>query len=349
MGMKAPSGDLLFYAAVLLGGAIYFTIRLPTTAVEYQTVAVAMAVCMAAEAVLLLVRFRWSPELFVAIALFFLGWGIVQGVANGFTGNRIGITAGAVAALFAYPVLKREVRGRATPDAESLSDPTDLRSEEYRGEDGMQISPEFLPAELHYIIPLAEQHGYEARVVPFDRELQRHVVYAEHLSEADLAPLRDLYAAIRAKGHADRINEWHHNQSRETCPAETTFPVYGLLCLFAQLKKLDVAPFNDGTVGRQEKKVELDWNKLPPPLRYLAEPAARYGAIQFENQIMYFLEREATDADRMALRELQSMVIRDEAAINSWIDELGMTKHQEAALVYFLLHLMALGNDAGLL
>ncbi len=125
--MKAPSGDLLFYAAVLLGGAIYIAIRMPTTAAEYKTVARALAVCVAAEALMLLVRFRWSAELFVAIALFCLGWGVVQGVTDGFTNTRIGISTGAVVALFAYPVLQREVRGRTTPGAEpgAAPDPAD--------------------------------------------------------------------------------------------------------------------------------------------------------------------------------------------------------------------------------
>lgn len=117
--MKAPSGDLLFYATMLLGGAIYVTIRLPTTAAEYHAVAVVLAACLAAEAVLLLLRFRWSPEVFVVIFVFVLGCGVLWGVADGFTGTRLGITAGAVVALFAYPVLRREVRGRATPSAES--------------------------------------------------------------------------------------------------------------------------------------------------------------------------------------------------------------------------------------
>lgn len=93
----------------------------------------------------------------------------------------------------------------------------------------------------------------------------------------------------------------------------------------------------------------LDWTKLPPSLSYLAEPAIKYGEIQFENRIMDFLEREATAADLEALRAIKPLVIRDVSAIDAWIDELGITKHREAALVYFLLHLMALGNDAGLL
>jgi succinate dehydrogenase flavin-adding protein (antitoxin of CptAB toxin-antitoxin module) len=93
----------------------------------------------------------------------------------------------------------------------------------------------------------------------------------------------------------------------------------------------------------------LDWSKLPPHLQYLAEPAARYGVIQFETRIMAFLKHEATDADIAELRTLQPLVSRDEDTIFDWIDELGMTRHREAALIYFLLHLMALGKDAGLL
>jgi hypothetical protein len=116
--MKAPSGDVLFYAALLLGGAVFVAARLPTTAAEYQAVSVALAACLAVEAVLLLVRFRWSPEVFVVIFVFLLGWGVVRGMTGGFTGTRIGLTASAVLALFAYPVVRREVRGRATPSAE---------------------------------------------------------------------------------------------------------------------------------------------------------------------------------------------------------------------------------------
>ena len=39
----------------------------------------------------------------------------------------------------------------------------------------------------------------------------------------------------------------------------------------------------------------LDWTKLPPNLRYLAEPAEKYGSLQFESRIMDFLEHEATE------------------------------------------------------
>lgn len=213
----------------------------------------------------------------------------------------------------------------------------------------MPISPACLPSELHYIIPLAEQHGSEARISFFDRELQRHVVYAEKLSEDDLAPLRELYAEIRDKGHADLINRWHQTRNRETCPPETSFPIYGLLCLFSQLRELDVAPFNDGAVGPQKKVEQLDWNKLPPNLRYLAGSAEVYGDIQFEWAIYKFFREQMTAYEQAELRALKQRYERDGEAINRWVDDLGITKHREAALVYFLGSLLAIGNDEGLL
>jgi hypothetical protein len=118
----------------------------------------------------------------------------------------------------------------------------------------MAISSEELPSELHYIIPLAERHGSNARIALFDHHLGRHVQYGEKLSSDDIESLRQLYYEIKAKGHGPLINSWH-----ATCKAthdrdirDTTWPVYGLLCLFAQLGSLGVSPFNDGSVGPEE-------------------------------------------------------------------------------------------------
>lgn len=121
--MKTPSGDLLFYAGLLLCGGIYTAIRLPTTAPEFQVVSGTLAACLVIEAVLLLVRYRWSPEFFVVIFVFLLGFALVRIATDGFTGSRIGMTAAAVAALFAYPVLRREVRGLAAPGGEPSATP----------------------------------------------------------------------------------------------------------------------------------------------------------------------------------------------------------------------------------
>ena len=63
----------------------------------------------------------------------------------------------------------------------------------------------------------------------------------------------------------------------------------------------------------------LDWSKLPNDLRYLAEPAAKYGALQFDDPIYEFLENQMSDHEREFLHQLQQSYIRDEAAINSWM------------------------------
>jgi hypothetical protein len=215
----------------------------------------------------------------------------------------------------------------------------------------MPISPEYLPSELHYIIPLAERHGSEARVALYDPLVGRHVQYAEKLSEDAIESLRALYAEIRAKGHGPVINRWHDAQSGEgACPPETTFPVYGLLCLFAQLGELGIPPFDDGAVRPMEAPPEeLDWDKLPDPLRYLAGPAEWYGRLQFDDPIYEFLQERMTPDERAELRALNRRYKQDWDAIDRWLDEYRMTKHPEARLVYFTGHLLGLGEDAGLL
>lgn len=213
----------------------------------------------------------------------------------------------------------------------------------------LKISPEHLPPELRYIIPLADRHGNEARVKHFDHRLGRHVSYAENLAPNDIDELRTLYEEIRAKDHSELINRWY-SASRETgCPAETSWPIWGLLCLFSQLGELDIAPFNDGAVGPMKFPEELDWSKLPAPLRYLAGSAEVYGAYQFDDKIQDFLQSRMTAEERDELKLLNERYGRDFDAVNRWLDEYPMTKHPEARLVYFTGHLLGMAHEAGLI
>jgi len=216
----------------------------------------------------------------------------------------------------------------------------------------MPISPAYLPSELHYIIPLAHRHGSDARVAEYDHRLGRHVQYGETLAEADIEPLRQLYAEIRMKGHGPLINSWHQSHScKGTCPNETTWPVYGLLCLFRQLGSLGIAPFDDGTIGPEERKdaETLDWSKLPAPLQYLAGPAEVYGGLQFDGPILEFLQERLTAEERAELRALSQRYEQDWEVINHWLDAFPMTDHPEARLVYFTSHLLGTGASLGLL
>ena len=225
-----------------------------------------------------------------------------------------------------------------------------FRGAEAKGAGREGISPAFLPPELHYIIPLAERHGSDARVAFFDPRAGRHVAYAETLSAEAVESLRTLYTEISARGDGPLINHWHQAESgKSTCPPETTWPVFGLLCLFAQLGELGIHPFDDGAVRPTKHPEELDWNKLPATLRYLAGPAEVYGHYQFEDAIMDFFCARMTPHERAELQALGRRYLQDGEAIGHWLDEYPMTRHPEARLVYFTGHLLALGADAELL
>jgi hypothetical protein len=100
------------------------------------------------------------------------------------------------------------------------------------------------------------------------------------------------------------------------------------------------------TAPAKDMHQTLDWTKLPTNLSYLAGPAEKYGRYQFEDKIFRFLDR-MSQAEKAELTQLLQQTIKDDREINKWLDQYPMTTHPEARLVYFLEHLLALGNDAG--
>jgi hypothetical protein len=94
-------------------------------------------------------------------------------------------------------------------------------------------------------------------------------------------------------------------------------------------------------------ELPCDWTKLPENLRYLAGPAEKFGRFQFDNRIVHFFDHVMTLADKDELVRLGVKMADDFPRIEAWLDEYNMTKHREAALVYFTMHLLALGNDLG--
>jgi hypothetical protein len=210
------------------------------------------------------------------------------------------------------------------------------------------ISPEYLPPELHYIIPLAQRHGSDARISEFDHKLGRHVKYAEKLSRREIDELRVLYCEIREKDHGPAINRWHKDKEWRNCPNETSWPIYGLLCLFGQLSDLGIEPFTDGQVRTMEFPVELDWSKLPPELRYLSGSAEVYGAYQFDDRIFEFLDR-MTDEERTELIALNERMTPDWNSLDAWLRKYSMVEHKEAALVNFTMYLIGMAAEGGYL
>ncbi len=110
----------------------------------------------------------------------------------------------------------------------------------------MPINPQELPSDLHYLIPLADSHGNQARVNKFDASLGRRVGYYESLSPQVINELSDLYLAIVRNGHSDTISAWHE-RNWDKC-SDTAWPIGGVLCLFQQLGDAGIAPFSDGVV-----------------------------------------------------------------------------------------------------
>jgi hypothetical protein len=54
-----------------------------------------------------------------------------------------------------------------------------------------------------------------------------------------------------------------------------------------------------------------------------------------------------TQAEKLELQALSKKMERDSDVINNWLDEFNITKHREAALVYFTEVLIGLGVDTG--
>jgi hypothetical protein len=92
----------------------------------------------------------------------------------------------------------------------------------------------------------------------------------------------------------------------------------------------------------------LDWSKLPAELQWLAEPAERYGRLQFDDPIYDFLRRVGSD-ERNELRALGRKWEKAWPAIDAWLNDHPMTAHPEARLVYFTGVLLGTGADAKLL
>lgn len=113
--MKAPGSYLLTWFVILLGGAIYLAIGIHKYTTGYQILTGVVVAAMAVVAVLLILRYRWSPEVFATLFTGLVVVGVVWGLRDGFGRNEIGVTMGALLALTAYPTLRKEIREAQPP------------------------------------------------------------------------------------------------------------------------------------------------------------------------------------------------------------------------------------------
>lgn len=92
----------------------------------------------------------------------------------------------------------------------------------------------------------------------------------------------------------------------------------------------------------------VDWSQLPAQFYGLIPYFELYGDLQFDTVICQRLET-MDDSELVEVNQLFQSVLPIEAELEEWIDSIGITQSQAAALVYFTLHFLAIANDSGLI
>ena len=113
--------------------------------------------------------------------------------------------------------------------------------------------------------------------------------------------------------------------------------VYELFRTFEILGEDGVEPFVGGHARLLEARCRPDWSVLPPDLKYLAEPAERFGIYQSDSDITRLCETIG-DADLDYLAGIASRIKRsgDNPAIIRWLRGQNMVTSYEAALISYL-------------
>jgi hypothetical protein len=115
--MRMPTGNVLLSGVIFVAAAIYGFTRVPTLDEPMSLYVGVAAGFVLLTGLLLLARFRWSPELYAlvivgAMALFVRGM-----IVTGFSYNwLVGLVGGAFG-LTVYPALRQEVRAAPVVDA----------------------------------------------------------------------------------------------------------------------------------------------------------------------------------------------------------------------------------------
>ena len=91
------------------------------------------------------------------------------------------------------------------------------------------------------------------------------------------------------------------------------------------------------------------FSKLPDELRYLAEPAAKYGRYQFDDDIDSFLA-SASEPDIETLTRIAERYARNQhdVELQAFLDRYPITDHNQSAQLHFLFHVIdAAGIEVG--
>lgn len=186
---------------------------------------------------------------------------------------------------------------------------------------------------FEYVTRTAEKYGLsEARV---KNECEALI---DRLTQYDLDQLSAIYCEIERREDVYALSQWMDEKADDGL-AQSRHQVKMLFALFYGLAAKGIQPFSSRRVEWTRVDKPLDWRIIPEELRYLAEPARRYGQFQFSDQIDEFLDA-MTPQQLAELQEVRKRVNRDLEKINCFLGKVSLSEHREAALVYFLIALL---------
>ena len=115
--MRMPTGNVLLSGVIFVAAAIYGFTRLPTLDEPMSHYVGGAAGGVLVAGLLLLARFRWSPELYALVILGAMGLFAQRLVTTEFSVNwLVGLVGGAFG-LTVYPALRQEIRAAPVVDA----------------------------------------------------------------------------------------------------------------------------------------------------------------------------------------------------------------------------------------
>lgn len=100
-------------------------------------------------------------------------------------------------------------------------------------------------------------------------------------------------------------------------------------------------------VSEVKKPENVDWSQLPVQYQHLIPIFETYGYLQFDNIIFQKLQ-SMTEAELKEVNEIyKSLTPLSDKLFGSFIDKIGITKSEAAALAYFALYFFEIAKYHG--
>ena len=221
--------------------------------------------------------------------------------------------------------------------------------------------PYRLPPEFSYLNDVIERYTEDTC-----SEIDRAFELADELGPAQLTELAAAYREILMRDHVHALSALAQQHDKafdkvwsEWCATSNSYEDRGmptpldleprhrprahmLFWVFEGLARKRIPPFNLREVQYSPPPVVLDWSKLPEALRYVREPAMKYGKLWHPDHRARF-RRRMTAADHDELKALATRIrsTGDFKRLGEWLLQHPAKDHPETYLVGALAELLA--------